>query len=698
MKKILIAIAALSLALSSCDSFLEEKTKGRYVQDTFYANKAELELARTGLYYLFGHGALRSYESLEVRFSASDDNFGAHDSLLDCEVNAGYTGTLNNDVQQGWERCYNAINAANAIINKAHQATDCTEKEISQYIAEAKFVRAYFNFWLVKFFNSFPLIMDSYNPDSNREVRNSRPEEVYKLVIEDLEAAERDLPEKWEKALYADSGCFTKIMCKALLAKVYLQLAGYPVYGNIEGVVNGEADAYRKCASIAKEVIDLAPSKGIGLRNHYWEEFDSYWRPNTEPVEENIIWVDRNNEEDYSTRRPLIARNIDIEGWEGVSVEYSFFQKMPAGERRDFTFVTDINTKDGSSNFMSTRACHPRFRKFWADTTPGEPGWDWTKRDDPKSYWASAMETQLHWYGMTPDIILRYADILLTYAEAYSRANGGPDQLAKDCLKDVMNRAYKGVGSHEKDAEVDAIPAAEFADRVVEERLYEFCGNELTSTRWFDLVRLAKVEEVLNAKLPSFDDPATCDVILSYVMIGPGLSAMDLIKQVVASVAGPQVEAAVRAGVTAAVEQQVKAGIVEQISAMMPGFTLDMLNQYIALGDAAQVPGMGCSFAQLYQSQFDLYFNQFYPVELEKNMAEQIEKNRPHTLNEVLAMKSMLPADMQGMVDGMAGQLEQLKGFDRIRDWSKADYFYPIPNRDVQMNPALAGNNDYLNN
>lgn len=303
------------------------------------------------------------------------------------------------------------------------------------------------------------------------------------------------------------------------------------------------------------------------------------------------------------------------------------------------------------------------------------------------------MGIEYNWYALTPDVVLRYADILLTYAEAQTRADGSPNALARQCLKDVRNRAYKGVGSNDKDAEVDAIPSNEFAEAVVEERLYEFCGNELTSSRWFDLIRLEKVEEVLNSMKPVEEDEATFDVMFSYFEV-PGLipgcnSIMDIMNLLTNKMI-----------LKYTIQEMVYQGIASQA-----GLSIDEVKTYVSLGDYAQVPGAGISFAQLFNSEF----LKIWTDDVEK-YADDLSGNPPTNLTTFLDAKKPL----LGLVSGLLGEdgakmvadmfkmlednIDLLKGYNRLRDYSHKDYFWPVPNRDTQMNPALAGNNDYLNN
>ena len=95
--------------------------------------------------------------------------------------------------------------------------------------------------------------------------------------------------------------------------------------------------------------------------------------------------------------------------------------------------------------------------------------------------------------------MMRYPHVLTIYAEAKARGTGGPDQAAYDALNKVRLRG-RAAGTKAL-TPGDGLTAAQFADEVVQERAWEFACER---TRWFDLVRLERVEEA-NAK-KSTDD------------------------------------------------------------------------------------------------------------------------------------------------------------------------------------------------
>jgi hypothetical protein len=275
-------------------------------------------------------------------------------------------------------------------------------------------------------------------------------------------------------------GAATQGAAKSTLAKVYLQMAGFPI--------NGGTEYYAKARDKAKEVIDHADEYGYALRDHYWQVWDPYWTAYEVPKDEVILWLEFTSD-DYTVRSPNPCRPIEFGGWESMIAELGFFNRFPEGERKEFTFVTDFYHSSGTHYYYTDLQCkHPAYRKMWADDLT--PGWEWENREDPESRWLTGMNTSANWYSARAGLLLRYPDILLTYAEAKARTDG-PDALAYQCLNDVRNRAYKGVGTTE--ASVSGLSTEAFIDMTVWERAYEFAGFE-HSSRWFDLQRLQLVE------------------------------------------------------------------------------------------------------------------------------------------------------------------------------------------------------------
>lgn len=544
MKKLIYSLLGASLLLTACqnnDDFFKEKTNGMDFSSNFYRTEDELERANNGLYLMLSFDNARPYESYEIRMASADDIFGTGGqrlTYLAIERNMPYNAAVDaNDVSSRWKRTYEMINVANAIIEGSKNAVgNVAQEKIDQYVAQAKFARAFSNFMLVRYFNSCPLIMTVFNTDQKREVRNARPEEIYAQIIEDFEFAEKTLPQSWADPVLARGGGFTSSMATAMLAKVYLQRAGFPVNGGIED--------YKQAASYAKKIID---SKAYDLYDNFYEVFDPKWEPFKHSGKEEVIMWFARSKSDYNVRcpNPSFPYEAPFDGWEAFVAENYFFRNFPEGDRKDFTFVTDFNVLENADvnstaaaigaalaetdadkkaaalsaalskvehkHYTDLKVNHPMYRKYWAtpdieqaQAVSSDANWDWDKRDNALNLWNwYANFKGGNWNSSRDDLIIRYAEILLIYAEAQARANGGqPDALAVECLNKVRNRAYKGLKSSEKNdwsigASEKAYDAQNFADVVVCERAWELCAE--FSSRWFDLVRLDMVPKATTA-------------------------------------------------------------------------------------------------------------------------------------------------------------------------------------------------------
>jgi hypothetical protein len=475
MKTKILILLCVTVGLLSCESnesFLEEKPYGRLFPDAFYGSEAELELALSALFYQQMRAFNRDYESLSPALAAADDLISPHPEGGNFDMFRPVSGTVDNILEKGWERCFLDINYANGIIhNYRNAAATVQEETLNRYAAIARFVRAFNYFWLVRFFNNMPKITTATAPDFSVTV--SPKEEIYALIIEDLQYAEQWLPAEWT-GKKRSGGAPTQGAAKALLAKVYLQMAGFPV--------NGGTEYYAKARDKAKEIIDNASTYHYILREHCADLWDPYWSLQAE--DEAVYFLKGTQSGDYNNyniRSPLACRPPEISGWAIYVAEHYFFEHFPEGERKKATFVDTVYIPSvGAVHYANLMVGHPYYKKEWADDRT--PDWSWDRM------WEAA-----DWKNGRSYIALRYADVLLIYAEAQTRADGSPNTLAYDCLNRIRNRAKAGAGS--TGAEVSGLSATAFLDSVVWERAWEFAGSESYSSRWFDLQRLELVEK-----------------------------------------------------------------------------------------------------------------------------------------------------------------------------------------------------------
>src|SRR5699024_11092296 len=166
---------------------------------------------------------------------------------------------LENDADNGygktyWDSHYRGIaNANQAIANIPNIEMDEARK--NQLLGEARFLRAYYNFNLVRIFGDVPLILEPVDLNSDQLKPQRTPvAEVYSAIVEDLKWVEQNSGLPFD----SQSGLVTIGAVKTLLSSVYLTMAGYPMQGGQE--------YYQLARDKAKEVIDSGK----------YQLFDSY--------------------------------------------------------------------------------------------------------------------------------------------------------------------------------------------------------------------------------------------------------------------------------------------------------------------------------------------------------------------------------------------------------------------------------------
>lgn len=493
MKKYLLLIFVVALLGACSDDFLEEDPRGQLTTKGFFKNNQDLELGLTAMYSqvngIFNASQwavpLMGGDDVTTRTGSNKGPFREFDTFA----------ATNSNKWVYYHLPYNAILAANNIIINYEEAVNASEQEREYAAGQAYFIRALSYFNLVRVFNEIPLITEL---GVNYEAEKSTPQEIYTQIIDDLQKAEEFLPNSWEgmKAGVAP----TTGSAKALLASVYLQMAGYPVK---------DASKYALAAQKAKEVIDNADMYGYRLLDN----FADLWTP--AKFNDEIVFgcfYDRKISpwtwENGNMWAPLACKPEEEGGWDDYFAEINFFNKFPEGPRKDATFQTIIRPNAETTwHWTEGVQKHPYYKKMQQ-----------MEGYDPEQPWV-----YIDWWSSRTNIIIRYAEVLLIYAEAQAMT-AAPNQEAYDAVNAVRNRA----GLEDLATGLDQ---ESFRDSVVMERAWEFAGCEINPARWYDLVRLERVEEAAQdrheSELPILNAPTKEDyfapIPISEILINPNL-------------------------------------------------------------------------------------------------------------------------------------------------------------------------------
>jgi hypothetical protein len=459
MKNIAL-ILALGLCVASCADFLEEDLSTLITSESnALSNEAGLTAALAGSYkpltQTWGSGLGNA--STQAILMGSDDltTHKASNKADFREFDQFKVAQQNGRLPFVWSGAYKSIQGCNNIIANYENATG-DESAINQIAGEAFFLRAYNYFWIVRLWGEAPLVLETHVFDEAiLSIESETTQGLYDQIIDDLEKAELLMNDT-----KPDPGRACKGTAMAILAEVYLQMAGWPLNDN---------SMYAAAASKAKELIDNESTYGFGLMGDFAELWPSATVNNDGNKEEVFalnFWAGQwwNGNAVYG----LPARPSDEGGWDDYMTELTFFNEFPEGYRKELTFYTSSGDTIQWTEFQTGR---PYFQKL----------------QGPVSDWLNAVSLPLE----------RMAEVYLVFAEAQVMAtsnNSDPDAL--EAVNKIVRRGA-GLPIDTPDPSVDWTTATQ--DDIVQEKAWEFAGEYC---RWFDLVRLQMVEEVVAKKDP----------------------------------------------------------------------------------------------------------------------------------------------------------------------------------------------------
>lgn len=374
---------------------------------------------------------------------------GAEDVKSHAEIYKNFDMLIPTDREQVikdfWDKSYQAISNANTLISKLHNAKDISSEKLDAIEGQARFFRAFTYFYLVRFFGSVQVTTHE-NQNNIETVKQSTITEVYDAIIADLTIAEEKLP-----ISFSDKGRPTKGAAKTLLAKVYLTMTGWPL---------NDKSKYVFARDKAQEVMD--PMYGYDLE----EDYADLWKQSNKLTSKEFIFTFYGSiaEDGIAGSHMSLATRFwgnGEGGWGDYYSETRFYDAFPAGPRKDATFTSVF--ADGTT-FIEANV-EPHIAKY---------------RDGGNIVGKNSDE------GFRP--MLRFADVLLIYAEASNYVNNGPDESAFAALNRVRTRAQLPLYS-------SSMTQSQFDKAVIDERAWELaCEGD----RWHDLVRK---EMVVNANI-----------------------------------------------------------------------------------------------------------------------------------------------------------------------------------------------------
>ncbi|WP_026812433.1 RagB/SusD family nutrient uptake outer membrane protein [Arenibacter certesii] len=453
------------LVTMGCSDFLDESDPSNLTPDSFYTTSKHAESAIAAVYAdarFVGDGAgifSSNWQLLEAVTGTSTTQTAQNSDLNNLYSLSYDANTLH--IRNWWRGTYKVIANANLVLENV-PGIEMEEAQKNKVLGEARFFRAWAYFYAVRLWGDVPLITMPQSASSEDFNPSRSPQKaVYDQIVADLlEAESAGLP--WTD----ESGRVSQAAVKSLLAKVYLTMAGNPL---------NETAKYADAASKAKEVIDNAGPIDL---------FDTYAKVHDESLGNMVEHIFSLQYNDEVSGNPMgnMFPNFQPVSYRGPSgtgstvPEIGFYNSYEAGDLRavdrEGWFYSTYYT-NGSGELFDLGAPYI-FKHFnvAANGTLGVPG---TAKDNLN----------------VP--IIRFAEVLLIYAEASNEANG-PNQATVDALIRIRDRAQLTTPA------LGAFTQQSLREAIWKERWHELSYEQIT---WFDMVRLRKV---LNSTTGGFDD------------------------------------------------------------------------------------------------------------------------------------------------------------------------------------------------
>lgn len=459
-----IALVLVAQWLSSCDDFLELKPMGTQLEGNFYSNQEEIFQGLVAVYDVLQWGTSGGYTMKMPLLTAASDEAHAGGSDASDQPNWVAWDNFTLDPYRGpqaglWQKNYTGVYRANLLLEKIEAVEALDEAFKKRTIAEAKALRAYFYFDLIRFFGNIPLITGPIPTDALYAQAQATPEAVYTQIEQDLNDARPDLPEKTNFTLdVSEKGRLTRSAATALLAKVIL-------FRNDNARMGTAAQLLNEVNTTPGYV--LLPS------------FGDIFRPDNSFHEESILEIPHSNLAAWGDWNWVNGGegNVGVQfvgpadyngpefsnGWGFCPISLDLVNTMNGDPRFEHTIIDGNAMKAQGATYNARYQNTDYFIRKYA----------------PLKDFRSAVGTpELNW--PVNEIEIRLADTYLMEAEALLRS-GGDVSRAQDLLDAVRGRV--GLGS---------VPVT--LDNIYHERRLELATE---GHRYFDLVRTGRAATVL---------------------------------------------------------------------------------------------------------------------------------------------------------------------------------------------------------
>lgn len=452
MKKAIIIFIIANFSLISCDDKLLELAPISDINaENFYSNQQDMVNAVNAAYAGLRAEGLFNQGLFVVGEMRSDNTSTSWVSGSSYDIESIYYFTVlpsNTYLNDIWNDMYEAILRCNVVLDRI-DAVEMDQALKERLKGEVHFLRALEYFYLVQIFGDVPLVLKEISVQESYELGRASVQEVYDQIISDLKFAEEALPPSYTDEI----GRATSGAAKGILGKVYLTMKNYPqAKVKLEEII--QSGTYQLLPDYA-DLWDLQYENSI--ESLFEVQYKKGGTGTGSPFANSFA-------PRFSDQLVVAVGGTGSTNSPTVDMENAY---EPEDKRKDISMAPGFVNAAGE--FVPYR-----YIKKYMDT-PFEDG-------DSDNNW----------------IVLRYADVLLMYAEVLNELGYVADGKAFELLNQIRERAgLAPKTSTNLDDDLRVTNQEEFRLAIEHERRIELAFE---NHRWFDLVRTGRALEVMNSK------------------------------------------------------------------------------------------------------------------------------------------------------------------------------------------------------
>ncbi len=463
----------LSLGTISCSDYLDREPKSDYLNTDFYNNEGAIRQGATGCYQRLkmDHTATSSipYSTLWDMYTP----FGI-ERADNASIGVGNVNLENVFVvEKTWQLLYASVARCNAVLDGAEPHMPKLNQASQVLLAEIRVLRAHFNIQLISLFGDVPLFMKSVTEQERQSATRDPWRESVDIILADLESAAQVLP--WQQSGDGSWGRVDRSVALGLKARLALYTGSWLKYGH---GMSGETDqtAAAEYFEIAVEASNrIMTESGRSLSPNFADLFTRVGQAEAGAKSENMLFMMFSDQGDKSTHYQSFGEHVRMIGQSGrfptqylvdtyetknglrIDQDPSYNPAKPF-ENRDPRLSETVyyhgsqiigNTGGNKRNFLMN-VYGPEVESF---DDQGNvvmlPNADYVGSVAPYGYVHSGVGFAWKKYNHFDDevthqatyniIIMRYAEILLTFAEAKIEL-GEIDAFAVDAINQVRAR------------------------------------------------------------------------------------------------------------------------------------------------------------------------------------------------------------------------------------------------------------------